>query len=104
MNDEFYIGWQERVPARTGKTVRRTVVIVIIAALACASMVAFSQRTIGRAVFEWGQAKEFSGILKAEPVPHLLVANANTNSFTTHYLVNPWKSSCLHWRRADAEL
>src|ERR1043166_618939 len=91
MNDEFYIGWQERVPARTGKTVRRTVVIVIIAALACASMVAFSQRTIGRAVFEWGQAKEFSGILKAEPVPHLLVANANTNSFTTHYLVNPWK-------------
>jgi hypothetical protein len=91
MNDEFYIGWLEKAPTRTGKTVRRTVVFVIIVALACASMVALSQRTIGRAVFEWGQVMEFSGVLKAEPVPHLLVANTNTNFFTTHYLVNPWK-------------
>jgi hypothetical protein len=30
-------------------------------------------------------------VLKAEPVPHLLVAGLGTNSFTTHYLVNPWK-------------
>lgn len=94
MSDEFYIGWQEKAPAGTGKTVRRAVALVIIAASATALMVAWSQRTIGRAVFEWGRVTEFSGVLKAEPVPHLLVAGTGTNSsttLTTHYLVNPWK-------------
>ena len=91
MNDEFYIGWQEKAPARTSKTVRRAVVIAIIVTLASALVMALSQETIGRAVFEWGQVKEFSGVLKAEPVPHLLVADAGTNSVSAHYLVNPWK-------------
>jgi hypothetical protein len=91
MNDEFYIGWQEKAPARTGRTVRLTVAALLLVGLLSAVAVALSQRTIGRAVFEWGQVKEFSGVLKAEPVPHLLVAGLGTNSFTTHYLVNPWK-------------
>jgi hypothetical protein len=91
MNDEFYIGWQEQAPARTGRTVRLTVVALLLVALLSAVAVALSQHTIGGAVFEWGQVKEFSGVLKAEPVPHLLVAGLGTNSFTTHYLVNPWK-------------
>ena len=91
MNDEFYIGWQAKAPTKTGRTVRLTVVALLASVLVASVAVAVSQRTIGRAVFEWGQVKEFSGVLKAEPVPHLLVAGAGTNSFTTHYLVNPWK-------------
>ncbi len=91
MSDEFYIGWQEKAPARTGRTVRLAVAALLLGALISAIVVALSQHTIGRAVFEWGQVKEFSGALKAEPVPHLLVAGLGTNSFTAHYLVNPWK-------------
>ena len=91
MNDEFYIGWQDKAPPRTGRTVRRVVVMVIAVALALGLAAAFSQRTIGRAVFEWGQVKEFTGVLRSSPVPHLLVAGSGTNQFTAHYLVNPWK-------------
>lgn len=91
MNEEFYIGWQEKAPPGTGKAVRRAVSVVLAVLLAAASVGALSQRTIDRAVFEWGKVKEFSGILKAEPVPHLLVADANGTTFATHYLVNPWK-------------
>lgn len=91
MNDEFYIGWQDKAPTKTGRTVRLTVSTLLAFVLVASVVVAVSQRTIGRAVFEWGQVKEFSGVLKAEPVPHLLVAGAGTNSVSAHYLVNPWK-------------
>jgi hypothetical protein len=91
MNDEFYIGWQEKAPAQTGRAVRRVVAAALVFALVTALVAAWSQRTIGRAVFEWGQVKGFSGVLRAKPVPHLLVADTNSNSFKTHYLVNPWK-------------
>lgn len=91
MNDEFYIGWQEKAPARTGRAVRVFVAALLVGTLVSSLAVALSQHTIGRAVFEWGQVKEFSGVLKAEPVPHLFVAGAGTNSSTTHLLVNPWK-------------
>jgi hypothetical protein len=91
MNDDFYIGWQAKAPARTAKIVRCTLVAVFIATLACALMVALSQNTIGRAVFDWGNVQTFSGVLKAEPVPHLLLPDPVTNSFASYYLVNPWK-------------
>jgi hypothetical protein len=91
MNDEFYIGWQDKAPAKTGRTVRITVSTLLAFVLVASVAAAVSQRTIGRAVFEWGQVKEFSGVLKAEPVPHLLVTGTGTNSVSTHYLVNPWK-------------
>jgi hypothetical protein len=91
MNDEFYIGWQEKAPAKTSRTMWLTVSTLLVLTLAASVAVAVSQRTIGRAVFEWGQVKEFSGVLKAEPVPHLLVAGTGTNSVSAHYLVNPWK-------------
>ena len=91
MNDEFYIGWQSKAPARTGRTLRFAIVTLLAAPLVLALTLAATQRTIGRAVFEWGQVKEFSGMLKAAPVPHLIVAGQATNESATHYLVNPWK-------------
>jgi hypothetical protein len=50
---------------------------------------AASQRLIGRAVFEWGNVKTFSGVLNAKPVPHLVVNSAATNR--SYFLVRPWK-------------
>ena len=46
-------------------------------------------------VFEWGTVKKFSGILKLEPYPHLLVprpgATGTQYNFSTYYLVAPFK-------------
>src|SRR5262245_34965333 len=89
MNDEFYIGWQERTPRQTAKSVRLAIVGLLCVLVAGAAVIGSSQRLIGRSVFEWGKIKEFSGVLKANPVPHLVVPHDGTNRF--YYLVRPWK-------------
>lgn len=89
MNDEFYIGWQEKAPQQTAKIVRSAVICFLLVAVVIAAVIGFSQQLIGRSVFEWGKVKEFSGVLKASPVPHLVFADDATTRF--YYLVRPWK-------------
>src|SRR6266702_4583056 len=93
--DEFYIGWEAKAAPGIGKTVRKTVVVVLTLALFAPVVLAVSQRMIGASVFEWGTHKTFSGILQTTAYPHLLVprpGNADGLSrFSTYYLVGPWK-------------
>jgi hypothetical protein len=99
MNDEFYIGWQSSAPPGVGKSVRRVVFLLLAVAVVLGVLVAVAQRTIGASVFEWGKVKSFSGILKSQPYPHLLVPRpgADTaNSFSSYYLVKPFKFGLDH--------
>jgi hypothetical protein len=95
MNDEFYIGWQDKAPALASARIRRVVMLLVTVALISCALFALAQRTIGVSAFEWGKVKEFSGILKAEPYPHLLVprpgAHEGTHRFSSYYLVKPFK-------------
>lgn len=95
MNDEFYIGWEDKAAPGIGRTVRRAVVALLALALVASVVLALAQRMIGTSVFEWGVQKDFTGILKATPYPHLLVprpgiADGKTQ-FSTYYLVAQWK-------------
>src|SRR5258706_5732264 len=93
--DEFYIGWEAKAAPGVGKTVRKTVVVVLALALLAPVVLAVSQRMIGVSVFEWGTRKTFSGILRAQPYPNLLVPRpgktGGQQQFSTYYLVAPWK-------------
>jgi hypothetical protein len=95
MNDEFYIGWEDKAPPGIGLRVRRAVIFLLTLVLALGVAVALAQRTIGVSVFEWGNAKSFSGILKSQPYPHLLVPRPGRNDsqtpFSSYYLVKPFK-------------
>ncbi|MGC3957386.1 MAG: hypothetical protein QM813_05325 [Verrucomicrobiota bacterium] len=95
MSDNFYIGWEAKAAPGIGKTVRKAVVLLLLLALLVPALLAVSQRMIGQSVFEWGNHKNFSGILQATPYPHLLVlrpGNADGQSrFSTYYLVAQWK-------------
>ena len=95
MNDEFYIGWEAKSAPGIGRTVRRVALVLLLIALLVPVVLAISQRMIRVSVFEWGNVKNFSGILQATPYPHLLVprpGNADSKSrFSTYYLVAPWK-------------
>lgn len=95
MNDEFYIGWEEKTAPGIGSAVRRTVIGLLILALVVPVALAISQHMIGASVFEWGTVKEFSGVLKLQPYPHLLVPRPRATgvqpSFSTYYLVAPFK-------------
>jgi hypothetical protein len=95
MNDEFYIGWEDKAAPGIGKRVRRTMLVLILLAMVVPVLLASSQRLIGVSVFEWGQVKQFSGILEINPYPHLLVPRpgkaGDAESFSSYYLVAPWK-------------
>ena len=95
MNDEFYIGWQKGTAPGTRKTVRATVICLLVAILLISISLAIAQRMIGTAVFEWGDEKHFSGIFRVWPYPHLLVmrphAIGQPVTYSTYFLVAPWK-------------
>ncbi len=95
MNDEFYIGWEDKAPPAIGSRVRRAVVFLLVLAVVLGALLAVAQRTIGVSVFEWGNVKSFSGILKSQPYPHLLVprpgASGSQAAFSSYYLVKPFK-------------
>lgn len=94
-SDEFYIGWENRAPTNIGRIVRRVIVVIVVAMVLLAGALALVQRTIGVSVFEWGTVKTFTGILKAQPYPHLLVTRPGTaeteKGFSSYYLVKPFK-------------
>ena len=95
MNDEFYIGWEEKAAPGIGRTNRRAVIALVVLAVLAPVVLAVSQRMIGASVFEWGTSKTFSGILQTQPYPHLLVPRPGNvdglAQFSTYYLVAPWK-------------
>jgi hypothetical protein len=95
MNDEFYLGWEDKAPPGVGSKVRRTVFLLIALAVLLGVLLSLAQLTIGVSVFEWGEVKSFSGILKSQPYPHLLVprpgASDGQTPFSSYYLVKPFK-------------
>ncbi len=93
--DDFYIGWEAKAAPSICNTVRKVVMAMLLLALLAPLVLAVSQRMIGASVFEWGTHKTFSGILQAQPYPHLLVSRPGNADglprFSTYYLVAPWK-------------
>jgi hypothetical protein len=95
MNDEFYVGWENKAAPGIGRAVRKAVMALLLLALLVPVVLAVSQRMIGASVFEWGNLKNFSGILRTTPYPHLLVprpGNAGGQPrYSAYYLVAVWK-------------
>ncbi|MGC9943041.1 MAG: hypothetical protein ABSE48_14515 [Verrucomicrobiota bacterium] len=95
MNDEFYIGWEEKPAAGVRRFIRIVVILLLTTVAAFALTLAAMQRTIGVSAFEWGTVKKFSGILLVQPYPHLLVPRPGLTgaeiSYSTYYLVAPFK-------------
>ena len=52
MNDEFYIGWEDKAAPGIGKAVHRAVIGLLVLAMIVPVVLAISQRTIGVTVFD----------------------------------------------------
>jgi hypothetical protein len=74
MNNEpdFYIGYSPRAPHRLGHYLQRVSAALIIVAAAVAILVSAAQGRFDASRFEFGTEREFSGVLRSEPVPLLL--------------------------------
>lgn len=95
MNGEFYIGWEAKAAPGIGKALRKVVIALLLLAVMAPILFAVSQRMIGSSVFEWGDLKNFSGVLQALPYPHLFVPRPGDigalQRYSTYYLVATWK-------------
>jgi len=80
MNDDFYIGWEDKAPATQARTMRRVVALILTATILAAVGLATSQRLIGVAYFEWGDVRPFTGVLHAAPYPHLVLRDDLTHA------------------------
>ncbi len=100
MNDEFYIGWENKAAPGVGRAVRKAVIALLLLALLMPVVLAVSQRMIGASVFEWGDVKNFSGVLQTAPYPHLLVPRPGNSGglprYSAYYLVAVWKFGLPH--------
>src|SRR5437016_5466518 len=98
--DDFYIGWEAKAAPSICNTVRKVVMAMLLLALLAPVVLAISQRMIRASVFEWGTHKTFSGILQAQPYPHLLVPRPGNAGglarYSAFYLVAPWKFGLNH--------
>lgn len=86
MSEEFFIGWQGKAPEKTGKFLKRRVVMALVAVLAIGAGSAALQGTIGKGRFDFGNVQEFKGVLVKDPVPTLLGDDG-----VYYTLVNEWK-------------
>jgi len=95
MSDDFYIGWEARPAPGVRNFLRGVAIWLLAGTLGLALAFAAAQHSIGVSVFEWGTVKNFSGVLKLQPYPHLLVprpgATGSQTGFSTYYLVAPFK-------------
>ena len=80
MNDEFYIGWEAKAAPSIGRQARRAILGLLLLAVLLAGVIAINQQLIGVSVFEWGNPKTFSGILRTQPYPQLLVPRPGQRS------------------------
>lgn len=73
MNEpDFYIGYAPRAPQRLGRFVRRSSIALVIVAATLAIVIAGAQGRFDASRFEFGVEREFSGVLRKNPVPMLL--------------------------------
>lgn len=72
-SDEFYIGYEPKAPKGIARRTRWTVIGLWVLALLTAATLVGSQQAFDFGVFEFGQEREFRGVLVERPYPMLLV-------------------------------
>lgn len=71
MNDDFFVGYSGRVPARDGGLMRGVAAVFVVVVAVAAALVAFAQRPADIGTYEFGVVKSFEGVVALAPVPML---------------------------------
>lgn len=87
---EFYVGYMNQMAPAMRKRVRRFVGLVAILACTVGIGLMVTMRPFAAAVFEYGIEREFTGTIRTQPVPMLMMA-AESGPESQYLLVNPGK-------------
>jgi len=95
MNDSietepFFIGWEGKAEPPVHRFLKRVTLTLIGLGIVIAVLVTAMQRTVTSGTFDFGNVRDFSGILMKTPVP-LLVADSGEGEDRIFYLVAPLK-------------
>jgi hypothetical protein len=83
--DEFYIGYLPQAPPGVSRKVRLAVTIFLALSAIIAVILIFGQRRFEPSFFEYGTEREFEGLVRARPIPLLLVTRPGaTRSLPVH--------------------
>jgi hypothetical protein len=72
-HDEFYIGYEERMPPQIARRVVRAVLMFGVGAAAGIGVALLAQQTLPASRFEFGVVQRVAGILRRDPYPFLEV-------------------------------
>ncbi len=73
MSDEFFVGYLATPPA-TGRRMRRIAISLVASAAVVAMALAITTGPFDRSSYEYGQARDWQGIIEAAPVPVLIAS------------------------------
>jgi hypothetical protein len=96
-DDEFYVGYAPRPPARLRTILLRTVLGIDIGLVVLAAILVINQKPFAPSAFEFGLRRDFRGIVEERPYPALLVARPGAAAavgefpFSRYLLVAPGK-------------
>lgn len=99
MNEEFYIGWQDKAPKSYGQWVKYVVWTLALLVPIVAVLLVLNQRGFSSSVYEITHARTLEGILLTEPIPCLKIPSgtdaAGNMQFQRIVLVGQGKKSAL---------
>ncbi len=72
-NEPFYIGYQPQAPVELRRWLRVVIVALLALAVGVALLSALGFQRLPSSVFEFGQTREYTGIVRTQPYPSLLV-------------------------------
>jgi hypothetical protein len=84
-NDDFYVGYERRMPVSHGRAIRRAVIAAALTLIAAATTFVAVQRPLAEASFAYGVTESWTGYLTRVPAPALLVPEAG--GVTRYWLV-----------------
>jgi len=70
--EEFYVGYLPKAPAGVARHTRKAALAIAIGAVAIAVLLVMGQRRFAESFFEFGNAREFEGVVSEYPVPTLI--------------------------------
>jgi len=77
MNDDFYVGYLPKAPAGLGKMVALIATGILLAGLIASGLLIFGQPPFAASKFEYGEYRDYSGVIEEWPYPILVTDSAS---------------------------
>ena len=76
-NDDFYVGYLPKAPTDLGRIAARITAGIVLAGLVTGGLLIFGQAPFAASKFEYGEYRDYAGVIEEWPYPILVTDNAS---------------------------